>query len=120
MHQLIPAILLLIVNLVTIVFSILATRPNVTQGTFTRQDVYARNVNLLFFGNFFKMSLPDYTDGMLDMMNDPDFLYKSLIRDLYAQGVVLGRKYYLLRISYNVFMYGLIGSVVAFVISSLI
>jgi predicted metal-dependent HD superfamily phosphohydrolase len=118
--QLIPAIVLLTVNLVTIVFSILATRPNVTQGTFTGEQVKNRKVNLMFFGNFFKMPFEDYEVGMNDMMNDNNFLYGSMVRDLYSQGVVLGRKYHLLRMSYNVFMYGLIASVVAFVISSTI
>jgi hypothetical protein len=49
------------------------------------------------------------------MMNDREFLYGSLTRDLYSQGVVLGRKYRLLRIGYNVFMYGITISVIAYV-----
>ncbi len=119
-HQIIPAILLLIVNLVTIVFSILATRPNVTQGTFTAEDLENKKVNLLFFGNYFKMPFEKYEEGMFGMMNDNNFLYGSMVKDLYAQGAVLGRKYHLLRMSYNVFMYGLIISVIAFVISTTI
>ena len=116
----IPAMLLLTISLVTIVFSILATRPNIPKGTFTQNDISERKVNLLFFGNFFKMSLDDYTSGMLQMMDDRDFLYRSLIKDVYSQGVVLGTKYQRLRISYNVFMYGLIVSVVAFAIAAII
>jgi predicted metal-dependent HD superfamily phosphohydrolase len=119
-HQIIPAIVLLVVNLVTIVFAILATRPNVTAGTFTSEDLESKKVNLLFFGNYFKMEFDKYQQGMFAMMNDGDFLYGSMVKDLYAQGVVLGRKYHLLRMSYNVFMYGLIISVIAFVISSTI
>jgi len=64
------------------------------------------------------MSLPDYKEGMEKMMDDKDFLYGSLIMDGYAQGIVLGKKYHLLRISYNVFMFGLILSVIAFIIAS--
>lgn len=116
----IPAMLLLTISLVTIVFSILATRPNIPKGTFTPNDISERKVNLLFFGNFFKMSLDDYTSGMLEMMDDRDFLYRSLIKDVYSQGVVLGTKYQRLRISYNVFMYGLIVSVIAFAIAAII
>lgn len=77
-------------------------------------------MNLLFFGNFYKMNLPDYSAGMLQVMNDRDFLYGTLIKDVYAQGVVLGRKYKLLRISYNIFMFGLIASVLAFVAASIL
>ncbi|MFT3827554.1 MAG: DUF5706 domain-containing protein [Chitinophagaceae bacterium] len=116
----IPAILLLTVCVVAMVFSILATRPNIPEGTFTQDDIDQKKVNLLFFGNFYKMSLEDYTGGMLRMMNERDFLYGSLIRDLYSQGVVLGRKYRLLRVGYNVFMFGIVASVVAFIIAALI
>ncbi len=115
-----PAMTLLAVSLVTIVFSILATRPNIPPSTFTQTDINEKRVNLLFFGNFFKMSMEDYTSGMLQMMDDRDFLYRSLIKDVYSQGVVLGSKYQRLRISYNVFMYGLIVSVLAFSIAAIL
>jgi hypothetical protein len=65
------------------------------------------------------MKLEDYAAGMREVMEDRDFLYGTLIRDVYSQGVVLGRKYKLLRISYNIFMYGLIISVLAFVAASI-
>ncbi len=116
----IPAMTLLTISLVTIVFSILATRPNIPSGTFTQNDINEKRVNLLFFGNFFRMSMDDYTSGMLQMMDDRDFLYRSLIKDVYSQGVVLGTKYQRLRISYNVFMYGLIVSVIAFSIAAIV
>ncbi|GAB3902854.1 Pycsar system effector family protein [Mucilaginibacter boryungensis] len=117
-NQLIPAIMLLTVNLVTIVFSILATRPNISEGTFTQKNIEERDVNLLFFGNFYKMALDDYKAGMVTMIKDNEFLYSSLIIDVYSQGIVLGRKYRLLHIAYNVFMFGLVISVIAFVISA--
>ena len=115
----IPAVILLTVNLVTIIFSILATRPHIPPGTFSKADLDEKKVNLLFFGNFYKMSLTDYANGMLIMMDDRDFLYGSLIRDVYFQGIALGKKYRWLRLSYNVFMYGLILSVLAFLIAAL-
>jgi len=115
----IPATLLLTVNLVTIIFSILATRPQIPPGRFTRADLDEKRVNLLFFGNFYRMSLEEYAGGMLQMMEDRDFLYGSLIRDVYFQGIALGRKFRWLRWSYNVFMYGLIVSVTAFMVAAL-
>lgn len=115
----IPAMILLTVNLVTIIFSILATRPHIPPGTFTKEDLDQKKVNLLFFGNFYRMTLEEYAGGMLIMMDDADFLYGSLIRDVYYQGLALGKKYRWLRLSYNVFMYGLIASVLAFVVAAL-
>jgi predicted metal-dependent HD superfamily phosphohydrolase len=116
----IPTYLILGVSVTTIIFSILATRPSLPAGKFTQQDLDDKKVNLLFFGNFYKMDLSRYTEGMWKVMDDKDFLYGSLIKDVYFQGVVLGRKYRLLRISYNVFMFGLILSVLAFVVASLL
>ncbi len=117
-HLIIPTLLLLIICVVTMVFSILATRPSIPQGVFTNEDIQEKRVNLLFFGNFYRMSLPEYEKGMNKLMADSDFLYGSLIKDIYSQGVVLGRKYRLLRIAYNVFMFGIVAAVLAFIIAS--
>lgn len=116
----IPTYLILAVSVLTIIFSILATRPSLPKGIFTQQDIRDKKVNLLFFGNFYKMSMDEYAEGMWKVMEDKDFLYGSLIKDVYSQGVVLGRKYRLLRISYSIFMFGLIIAVLAFVIASII
>ena len=65
------------------------------------------------------MSLHEHSYGM-DKVNDTVFTYKTLIQDVYFQGLVLGRKYKMLRIAYNIFMFGLIASVIAFVAASII
>lgn len=116
-HLIIPTILLLTICVVTMVFCILATRPAIPGGTFTQDDIDRKKVNLLFFGNFYKMNFEDYDKGMRTMMNDREFLYGSLTRDVYSQGIVLGRKYRLLRAGYNVFMFGIIVSVLAFTLA---
>jgi predicted metal-dependent HD superfamily phosphohydrolase len=110
-----PTFTLLAVSVVTIVVSILATRPSIPSGVFSKQDIDDKKVNLLFFGNFYRMDLQDYTDGMRMLMSDSDFLYGTLIKDIYSQGVVLGRKYRLLRVAYNIFMFGLIISMLGFI-----
>ena len=114
----IPTMMLIVICVITMVFSILATRPSLPHGTFTQDNIRDKNVNLLFFGNFYRMNFQDYSAGMQEMMNDREFLYGSLTRDVYSQGVVLGRKYRLLRVAYNVFMFGIIVSVLAFAIAS--
>ena len=113
----IPVILLVVVCVSAIVFSILATRPNITHGTFTQDDIHNKRTNLLFFGNFFKMSLPDYDWAMQEMLNDRNYLYSSIVKDNYFLGVVLAKKYKLLRIAYNIFMFGLILAMIAFAIA---
>ncbi len=113
---LIPITLLLLVNLVTIVFSMLATRPHLPQGRFTQNDIDDKKINLLFFGNYYRMDFDAYYSGIMKVMDDPEFLYLSLTRDVYQQGIVLSKKYRMLKIAYAVFMYGLVGAVVVFLI----
>jgi predicted metal-dependent HD superfamily phosphohydrolase len=112
-----PTVALLIVCLLSIVFATLSTRPKVTEGRFTREDIENRRSNLLFFGNFYRMNLDDFHWGMMEMIKDSDFLYSSMTRDLYYLGIVLAKKYAYLRICYNIFMYGLIAAVLIFAIA---
>lgn len=114
----IPSIIFLCTGVTTIVFSVLATRPNVTSGKFTLDDIRSKKSNLLFFGNFHQMTYQDYEDGMETIMQNGEYLYSNMIHDIYNLGVVLGRKYKLLRFAYNTFMFGIIASVVAFVIAA--
>jgi HD superfamily phosphodiesterase len=116
-HLVIPTFIMLISSVTTIIFAILSTRPKVTTGVFTREDIEAKKINLLFFGNFYKMPLAEYDWAMNEMMKDRDYLYSTMIKDLYYLGLVLQRKYTLLRIAYNLFMMGLIITVIAFVIA---
>ena len=110
----IPTFIFLAFSLATIVMAILATRPKITKGNFNRQEVLERRTNLLFFGNFYKTKLDEYKWGMGTMMKDPDYIYGSLVDDIYYLGRVLGSKYKLISIAYMVFMTGIIVSVIAF------
>lgn len=113
-YLIIPTIIFLVTAVLSIIFAVLSTRPKVTTGTFTQQDVKDKKVNLLFFGNFHKMPLEVFDEGMFSLMEDKEYLYKSLNKDLYFLGVVLAKKYKLLRLTYTVFMIGIIISVFSF------
>jgi hypothetical protein len=115
----IPTIMLTATCLGSMIFATLSTRPKVTEGTVTKEAIKQRKANLLFFGNFYNMPLDDFQWGVNEMLKDPDFLYSSMSRDLYFLGKVLAQKYKYLSICYNIFMYGLIISVLAFGISYL-
>ncbi len=116
-YLIIPSLIFITFTVASIILSIMATRPNVTEGKFTKEDVANKKVNLLFFGNFHQMNLQDFEWGMEEMMKDRDYLYGSLTKDLYFLGLVLNRKYKLLRITYTVFMIGIIVSVIAFAVA---
>jgi predicted metal-dependent HD superfamily phosphohydrolase len=116
-YLIVPTVIFIIFTVASIILSILATRPNVTEGKFTKEDVTNKKVNLLFFGNFHQMKLNDFEWGITEMMQDRDYLYGSLTKDLYFLGLVLNRKYKILRVTYTVFMIGILVSVAAFAFS---
>ena len=116
-HLIVPTFIMIISSIACIILAIMSTRPKVSSGTFTRKEIEEKKVNLLFFGNFYKMPMEEYIWAMKEMMKDRQYLYDTMIKDLYYLGVVLNRKYTLLRLTYTVFTIGIIASVVAFVVA---
>ncbi len=110
-----PTLIFLFFSLVTIVFAILSTRPHVSSGTFDKNEIKQKKVNLLFFGNFYNMELEDYEWAIGELMKNDNLLYSTMILDQYSLGKVLAKKYKLLRVAYNVFMFGIIISALFFV-----
>lgn len=116
-YLIIPTAIFLVSSIISMVLSIIATRPNITRGEFTKEDVENKEVNLTFFGNFHKMKLDEYEWAVDELLQDKEYVYKSLTKDLYFLGKVLDRKYRILRMTYTFFMAGMIISVIAFMIS---
>ena len=116
-YLIIPAAIFVTFSVISMIMSIMATRPNVTSGEFTKKDVEQKKVNLLFFGNFHKMKLQDYEWAIQELIKDQTYVYSSLTKDLYFLGLVLNRKYKLLRWTYTIFMIGMILSVIAFFVA---
>lgn len=116
-YLILPTAIFITFSVVSMVLAVLATRPNVTSGQFTKQDVENKKVNLLFFGNFHKMSLADYEWAIQELVKDKEYIYSSLTKDLYFLGLVLNRKYKILRLTYTIFIVGIVVSVIAFALS---
>ncbi len=112
-----PAAIFVLFSVASMIMSVIATRPNVTSGEFTKEDVEQQKVNLLFFGNFHKMELKDFEWAMQELVKNQAYVYNTMTKDLYFLGVVLNRKYALLRWTYTIFMIGMVLSVVAFFVA---
>ncbi|GJM36504.1 MAG: hypothetical protein DHS20C18_55050 [Saprospiraceae bacterium] len=115
--MLVPTISLLISCLASMIFATLATRPIKMTGYTDEEKIKTRKSNLFFFGNFYNMDFDAYQTGMQIIINDEKNLENSIMRDLYFLGLSLGKKYRQLRICYNVFMVGVIITVIIFTIS---
>lgn len=113
---LLPTSILLVTCVISLIYAVLAARPRVSKEDVTLEDVRANKSNILFFGNFYKLSREDYVTGMEELMVDSERLYDTMARDLHGLGSVLSEKYRLIRIAYNVFMIGLVLSVSSYII----
>jgi len=116
-HLMIPTLIMVCFCVASIVLSIMSTKPNVTTGEFTKEQVKNREINVLFFGNFHQMKFEQYNWGIQEILKDKDYVYEALTKDLYYLGIVLNRKYKILRWTYTIFMTGIIISVISFVVA---
>lgn len=112
---LVPTSVLLITCLVSIVYAVLAARPRVQPSEAFAAVPRARKASILFFGQFTAMKEEDFVGGMVDLLQNLDSLYESMIRDIYSLGQVLSQKFRLLRVSYTVFMIGLAAGVLLYI-----
>lgn len=116
-HLMAPVIILLLTSLCSMIFATLATRPIPMTGMSTKEDIKAGRSNLFFFGNFYRMGLQEYDEGMDEVIKNDQNLEAAIKRDLFFLGSSLGKKYNQLRICYNLFMVGVVLSVILFGIS---
>ena len=61
-----------------------------------------------------------YLKALKDMMKDDDHLYSTLIKNQYSLGKILAQKFRLVKIAYNVFMIGIIITVIIFLLNYVI
>ncbi|WP_139925459.1 Pycsar system effector family protein [Hymenobacter sp. DG01] len=118
----VPMGILLATALASVITAILCAQPDVTSFKWLKrspQIATNRRVNLLFFGNFSKLSLDDFQHGMTEIMGQKEALYTNMVTDIYYLGDVLTKKYRLLRLSYTIFMVGLILTALSFGIALL-
>lgn len=113
----VPMGVLLVTALGSVTSAILSAQPDVTSFNWLKKNpeiATNRRVNLLFFGQFTKLSLQHFQEGMRELMRQKDTLYNNMVTDVYYLGEVLDRKYKLLRVSYSIFMVGLILTALSF------
>ncbi len=111
-----PVVLLALICGISIFYAILSIRPVKTQGNFSEEMIREKKGNLLYFGNFHKMNFRDFEWAFLQLLNDKDYLYGSMIRDYYHLAEGLNKKYEYIRKSLNFFLFGLLTVVIIHVI----
>ncbi len=109
-----PMAVLIASCLISMIFATLATRPIKMTGMTDPSVIKSGESNLFFFGNFYSMTFPEYQKGMQQVMSDEKDLDGAIMRDLFFLGRSLGKKYTQLRVCYNIFMVGVVVTVVVY------
>lgn len=116
-----PMVALAITSFIAMLFAILVARPRVDfSWRPQREDFDADRANPFLFMHFQNLDQDEYLDLSFDVMRDKERLYRHMVSHNYGMGVVLARKFKLLRLSYNVFMAGLGFTVLLFVAVNII
>jgi hypothetical protein len=77
--------------------------------------------NILFFGEFARMTEADFMRELKGKLVSDDHLYSAMTRDIYQNGQVMAfRKYPYLTLAYRTFLVGLILSFVTLVVQQLL
>ncbi len=110
-HLIYPIVGLVLTNVISISFAILATIPKAWSENI---NTSIESADLMTFETFSNMPLSGYQDAVMETLEDSNTLYPSIIKDIHNLGIKLARKYRLIRFSYLVFLYGIIISVILF------
>ena len=113
----ISVVMILAINVITIIFAVLATRPKLSSSDPDVKQDMGTNSNLLFFATFQEFNFEDYKTKMHELFLDKSKVYDQILLDVYLLGKVLNKKYKLLKLAYNIFMIGIIIGVLAFIVS---
>lgn len=104
-----PFLLLATSILLSLIFAVLAVLPSmsVPRRPDGSVDVNAPGFNVTFFAHFAELPRARFEAMFAEAARDDAHLYALLARDIYGQGLVLGRKYRMLRRSYLTFFVGI-------------
>ena len=102
-------VVLILFCLLTILAAAYAVMPKLKMDN--NPDPTKLNTNFLFFGNFINYDYDTYLAIMEKIIEDDYLIYEMQIREIYEQGLYLGRKKYLfIRYAFTFFITGLLSS----------
>jgi hypothetical protein len=116
-----PLYILICFCLLTICFAAYAVMPKLPPASLPPPNLQDPSFNILFFGDFTRLSQAQFESTMEEIMNDPSRTYGAQVREIYLLGTFLAKKKYrFLRLGYLTFITGLFTSFAGFIIEVLL
>jgi len=104
-----PLGILLAFCCISVICAVLSLKPKIVRSS-------NEGKNVLFFHNFYRMTLEEYKREMHEMMKSREDIYDHMLTNMYFSGLVLERKYALLSYSYAIFLMAIVCSAMAYVV----
>jgi hypothetical protein len=115
-----PLYILISSCLLTICLATYTVMPKLPPVGLPPPDIKDPSFNLLFFGDFTRLSQAQFESAMEELMNDSSRAYATQVREIYLLGTFLAKKKYrFLRLGYLAFITGLFAAFIGFIIEVL-
>ena len=116
-----PLYILISFCLLTIFFAAYAVMPKLPPAHLPPPNLEDPSFNILFFGDFTRLTQAQFESTMQEVMSDPSRAYGAQVREIYLLGTFLAKKKYrFLRYGYISFITGLFASFIGFIIKVLL
>ncbi len=97
-----PLIVLIIFAFLSAMLAVFAIMPSIS-------PIKNGSNNILFFGYFSRLTEQEYADQVIANLHSDEDIYRTMLRDVYQNGLVLqNKKYRFLGYAYRVFLAGLV------------
>ncbi len=105
-----PIIVLLISGFISMIYAIISARPiaeRCCDAVKSPDDFLNGKANVMYFMDNADLSNDEYVEVMKEVINDKDLVYQEMVSYIHIMSVIIRRKFFLLRTSYSVFVFGL-------------
>jgi len=112
----IPVACMMLTAMLSAVYAVRSTKPRLIKSARTSGPPNKGKISYLFFENIYNLTLEEYMQKMEGIIDSSKEVHENMIIDIYNQSKVLHSKYRLLGLSYVIFIYGLVISIIMFLI----
>ena len=105
-----PIIVLLISGFVSMIYAVLSARPIAQRccDSIKKPDDFLKGkANVMYFMDNADLSNDEYVEVMKEVMEDKNLVYEEMVSYIHTMSMIIRRKFFLLRTSYSVFIFGL-------------
>lgn len=115
-----PTLVLGSTSLIALILAMLATQPSVLKGRFEKGESDKQRLSSLFFGGLYKLSFENFEKAIKEVLKDREALKRSMLKDVHYLGKGLIKKSRYLRLSYYVFILGIVLAIATLVANELL